>query len=53
MLGEAGAVAPVELAWGEVARPIDTLWHLLEHELHHRGELSLMLGLLGRAGLDA
>jgi len=29
------------------------LWHTIEHEIHHRGELSLTLGLLGRAGLDA
>ena len=27
-------------------------WHVLEHEIHHRGELSLILGLLGRGGLD-
>jgi uncharacterized damage-inducible protein DinB len=25
-------------------------WHVLEHEIHHRGELSLALGLLGHAG---
>jgi len=28
------------------------LWHVLEHETHHRGELSLTHGLLGREGLD-
>jgi uncharacterized damage-inducible protein DinB len=28
------------------------IWHVLEHEIHHRGELSLILGLLGRVGLD-
>lgn len=28
------------------------LWHVLEHEIHHRGELSLILGILGREGLD-
>jgi len=28
------------------------IWHVLEHEIHHRGELSLALGLLGCAGLD-
>jgi uncharacterized damage-inducible protein DinB len=27
-------------------------WHVIEHEIHHRGELSLILGLLGREGLD-
>lgn len=28
------------------------IWHVLEHEIHHRGELSLILGSLGREGLD-
>ena len=28
------------------------IWHVLEHEIHHRGELSLILGLLGREGLE-
>ena len=28
------------------------IWHVLEHEIHHRGELSLILGTLGRPGLD-
>jgi uncharacterized damage-inducible protein DinB len=28
------------------------VWHVLEHEIHHRGELSLILGMLGREGLD-
>jgi uncharacterized damage-inducible protein DinB len=28
------------------------IWHVLEHEIHHRGELSLILGTLGRSGLD-
>jgi uncharacterized damage-inducible protein DinB len=28
------------------------IWHVLEHEIHHRGELSLALGLLGRKGLN-
>ena len=46
-------MSAVTLAWGEDARPVDTLWHVIEHEIHHRGELSLMLGLLGRMGLDA
>lgn len=26
--------------------------HVLEHEIHHRGELSMILGILGREGLD-
>jgi uncharacterized damage-inducible protein DinB len=28
------------------------IWHVLEHEIHHRGELSLIHGLLRREGLD-
>ena len=28
------------------------LWHVLEHEIHHRGELSLILGTLARSGID-
>jgi len=28
------------------------IWHVIEHEVHHRGELSLILGILGREGLD-
>lgn len=37
---------------GESLTLFEILWHVLEHELHHRGELSLILGLLGRKGLD-
>jgi len=28
------------------------IWHIIEHEIHHRGELSLILGMLGREGLE-
>lgn len=28
------------------------IWHVVEHEIHHRAELSLMLGMMGRTGLD-
>ena len=27
------------------------IWHVLEHEIHHRGELSLILGAMGKEGL--
>ena len=37
---------------GENLVLFNVLWHVLEHELHHRGELSMILGLLGRKGLD-
>jgi uncharacterized damage-inducible protein DinB len=39
--------------WGETRPLLDFILHVLEHEVHHRGELSLILGLLGREGLDA
>ena len=28
------------------------IWHVLEHEIHHRGEIFLMLGLLGLEAPD-
>jgi uncharacterized damage-inducible protein DinB len=37
---------------GETLTLYEILLHVIEHEVHHRGELSLMLGLLGRRGLD-
>jgi len=37
--------------WGEFSIRF-IIWHVLEHEIHHRGELSLILGTLGRDGLD-
>jgi uncharacterized damage-inducible protein DinB len=43
----------LEAQWGERKPLIDFILHVMEHEIHHRGELSLILGLLGRAGLDA
>lgn len=30
----------------------EIFWHVLEHQIHHRGELSMMLRLLGEKGLD-
>jgi uncharacterized damage-inducible protein DinB len=42
-----------EAGWGETKPLIDFILHVIEHEIHHRGELSLILGLLGREGLDA
>ena len=38
--------------WGVSYRLIEMLGHLIEHEIHHRAELSLILGMLGREGLD-
>lgn len=43
----------VELPRGEGSLRLGwIIWHVLEHEIHHRGELSLILGMLGREGLD-
>ncbi len=52
-LGDADLAESIETPWGAKGRRIEFLWHVIEHEVHHRGELSLMLGLLGREGLDA
>jgi uncharacterized damage-inducible protein DinB len=38
--------------WGAELTLSWIIWHIVEHEVHHRGELSLLLGLLGRQGLD-
>jgi uncharacterized damage-inducible protein DinB len=46
-------LAELDLPWSQKSRPLDMLWHVLEHEVHHRAELSLVLGMLGREGLDA
>jgi uncharacterized damage-inducible protein DinB len=42
----------VAVPWGESIPLLWIIWHVVEHEIHHRGELSLILGLLGRDGLD-
>jgi uncharacterized damage-inducible protein DinB len=43
----------IDTPWGARYRLIDMLGHLIEHEIHHRAELSLILGMLGRVGFDA
>jgi len=52
LLDEVDLVQHVALPWGESALLLWIIWHVVEHEIHHRGELSLILGLLGRSGLD-
>lgn len=42
----------IDAPWGAQFELGWIFWHVLEHEIHHRGELSLILGLLGREGLD-
>ena len=41
----------VSSEWGNFSIAF-IIWHVLEHEVHHRGELSLILGILGGDGLD-
>ena len=43
--------AQIESPWGQFSLRF-IIWHVIEHEIHHRGELSLILGTLGREGLD-
>lgn len=38
--------------WGDEFTLGWLLWHIIEHEVHHRGELSLILGIMGKEGLD-
>lgn len=42
----------VELPWGGEVPLRWVIWHVLEHEIHHRGEIFLMLGLLGKEAPD-
>lgn len=37
----------VQLPWGAMTTMGWAVWHVLEHEIHHRGEVFLMLGLQG------
>jgi uncharacterized damage-inducible protein DinB len=48
----AGWETPVIYDDGYGYPPNRVFWHVLEHEIHHRGELSLIAGMLGRRGLD-
>jgi len=52
-LDDADLDRDVEAAWGQTYRLGSMVWHVMEHEIHHRGELSLLLGMLGHEGLDA
>lgn len=42
----------VEVPWRRNLSLRWIVWHVLEHEIHHRGEIFLMLGLLGMEGPD-
>ena len=42
----------IETPWGR-KRPLKWIvWHVIDHEIHHRGEVFLMLGLMGVAAPD-
>jgi uncharacterized damage-inducible protein DinB len=51
-LSESDLLSKVEAPWGNEIPLLWIIWHIIEHEIHHRGELSLILGYLGREGLD-
>jgi len=42
----------LEMPWGERPSWRQIIWHVLEHEIHHRGEIYIMLGLLGLEAPD-
>jgi uncharacterized damage-inducible protein DinB len=42
----------VTLPWGPQVEQEWITWHVLEHEIHHRGEIYLMLGLMGMEAPD-
>lgn len=42
----------VDAPWGAQFPLRWVVWHVLEHEAHHRGEIYLMLGLMGMAAPD-
>jgi uncharacterized damage-inducible protein DinB len=50
--GDRKLAETVELPWGAKVSHEWAIWHVLEHEIHHRGEIYLMLGLLGMEAPD-
>ena len=52
-LHDADLEREVVTPWDKRYTLSEMFWHVLEHEIHHRGELSLILGLLGHEGLNA
>jgi len=50
-LSESDLGVSITAPWGDEFSTLWILWHIIEHEIHHRGELSLILGLLGREGV--
>jgi uncharacterized damage-inducible protein DinB len=52
-LDDEDLVLEVTTPWGADFELGSMVFHTLAHEIHHRAELSLILGMLGREGLDA
>jgi uncharacterized damage-inducible protein DinB len=42
----------IDAPWNEAIPLRWIVWHVLEHEVHHRGEIYLMLGLMGMEAPD-
>ena len=49
---EADLDRAIATPWGEDIPLRWVIWHVLEHEIHHRGEIYLMLGLMGMEAPD-
>ena len=43
---------PIVAPWGAELTLRFIIWHVLEHEIHHRGEIYFMLGLMGMEAPD-
>jgi uncharacterized damage-inducible protein DinB len=50
---ESDLYCEVSTPWGTRQVLLDMFQHIIDHEIHHRGELSLILGMRGKTGLDA
>ena len=46
-LSDADLARTIETSWGQTYSLEEAFRYVLDHELHHRGEIFLMLGLLG------
>lgn len=42
----------IDAPWGSKFPVSFAIWHIIEHEIHHRGEIYLMLGLMGMEAPD-
>ena len=42
----------IQQSWGPEVTLRWVIWHVLEHEIHHRGEIYLVIGLMGMEAPD-